>query len=147
MFSARGVALNVTAASVQLRVLHNSVYLSARLKLRSTNSSNSKFYFLQWSLLVYLPLHVVNVYWWWGADRWCMYHMINALKITFVRIQTDSDEDAHRAIFFLAWFPFLRTQKKRKRGLWDHDVPRVRMCAPHLIIERSDRFSRKLVWR
>jgi hypothetical protein len=39
MFSARGVALNVTTASVQLRMLHNSVYLSARLKLRSTNSS------------------------------------------------------------------------------------------------------------
>jgi hypothetical protein len=37
MFSARGVALNVTTASVQLRVLHNSVYLSARLKLRGTN--------------------------------------------------------------------------------------------------------------
>jgi hypothetical protein len=28
------VALNVTTASVQLRVLHNSVYLPARLKLR-----------------------------------------------------------------------------------------------------------------
>jgi hypothetical protein len=38
MFSARGVALNVTTASVQLRVLHNSVYLSARLKLRGTNT-------------------------------------------------------------------------------------------------------------
>jgi hypothetical protein len=37
MFSARGVVLNVTTASVQLRVLHNSVYLSARLKLRGTN--------------------------------------------------------------------------------------------------------------
>jgi hypothetical protein len=36
-FSARGVALNVTTASVQLRVLHNSVYLSARLKLGGTN--------------------------------------------------------------------------------------------------------------
>jgi hypothetical protein len=35
MFSARGVALNVTTASVQLRVLHNSVYLSARLKLQA----------------------------------------------------------------------------------------------------------------
>jgi hypothetical protein len=43
MFSARGVALNVTTASVQLRVLHNSVYLSARLKLRGTNyNRNSK---------------------------------------------------------------------------------------------------------
>jgi hypothetical protein len=40
MFSARGVALNVTTASVQLRVLHNSVYLSARLKLRGTNYTN-----------------------------------------------------------------------------------------------------------
>jgi hypothetical protein len=39
MFSARGVALNVTTASVQLRVLNNSVYLSARLKLRGTNST------------------------------------------------------------------------------------------------------------
>jgi hypothetical protein len=29
--SARGVALDVTTASVQLRVLHNSAYLSARL--------------------------------------------------------------------------------------------------------------------
>jgi hypothetical protein len=37
MFSAREVALNVTTASVQLRVLHNSVYLSARLKLRGNN--------------------------------------------------------------------------------------------------------------
>jgi hypothetical protein len=37
MFSARGVALNVITASVQLRVLHSSVYLSARLKLRGTN--------------------------------------------------------------------------------------------------------------
>jgi hypothetical protein len=39
MFSSRGVALNVTTASIQLCVLNNSVYLSARLKLRSTNSS------------------------------------------------------------------------------------------------------------
>jgi hypothetical protein len=38
MFSAWGVALNVTMASVQLRVLHYSVYLSAWLKLRGTNS-------------------------------------------------------------------------------------------------------------
>jgi hypothetical protein len=37
MFSARGVALNVTTARVQLRVLHN-VYLSAWLQLRGTNS-------------------------------------------------------------------------------------------------------------
>jgi hypothetical protein len=41
MFSARGVALNVTTASVQLRVLHTSVYLSARLMLRGTNSSTN----------------------------------------------------------------------------------------------------------
>jgi hypothetical protein len=41
MFSAWGVALNGTTASVQLRVLHNSVYLSARLKLRGTNSTSS----------------------------------------------------------------------------------------------------------
>jgi hypothetical protein len=40
MFSARGVALNVTTASVQLCVLHNSVYLSAWLKLRGTNSTD-----------------------------------------------------------------------------------------------------------
>jgi hypothetical protein len=33
IFSALGVALNITTANVQLRVLHNSVYLSARLKL------------------------------------------------------------------------------------------------------------------
>jgi hypothetical protein len=32
MFSAQEVALNITTASVQLRVLHNSVYLSARLQ-------------------------------------------------------------------------------------------------------------------
>jgi hypothetical protein len=38
MFSSQGVALNVTTGSVQLRVLHNSVYLFARLKLRGTNS-------------------------------------------------------------------------------------------------------------
>jgi hypothetical protein len=38
MFSARGVALKVTTVSVQLRVLHNSVYISARLKLPGTNS-------------------------------------------------------------------------------------------------------------
>jgi hypothetical protein len=44
MFSARRAPLNVTTASVQLRVLHNSVYLSARLKLRGTNSS-------QWYLM------------------------------------------------------------------------------------------------
>jgi hypothetical protein len=36
--SAWGVALNVTTASVKVRVLHNSVYLSARLKLRGTDS-------------------------------------------------------------------------------------------------------------
>jgi hypothetical protein len=40
MFSARGVALNVTTASVQLRMLHNSVYLSAGLKLRGTNNTS-----------------------------------------------------------------------------------------------------------
>jgi hypothetical protein len=39
MFSARGVALKVTTVSVQLRVLHNSVYISARLKLPGTNST------------------------------------------------------------------------------------------------------------
>jgi hypothetical protein len=39
MFSDRGVALNVTTASVQLRVLHTGVYLFARLKLRGTNST------------------------------------------------------------------------------------------------------------
>jgi hypothetical protein len=33
-----GVALNVTTASVQLRVLYNSAYFSARLKLRGTKS-------------------------------------------------------------------------------------------------------------
>jgi hypothetical protein len=32
--------MNVTTASVQLRVAHNSVYLSARLKLRGTNSTS-----------------------------------------------------------------------------------------------------------
>jgi hypothetical protein len=37
MFSAWGVALNVTTASVQLRVLHNSVYLSVRLKSQGNN--------------------------------------------------------------------------------------------------------------
>jgi hypothetical protein len=31
--------VNVTTASVQLRVLNNSVYLSARLKLRGTNNT------------------------------------------------------------------------------------------------------------
>jgi hypothetical protein len=41
MFSARGVALNVITASEQLRVLHNSVYLSAGLKLRGTNSTHT----------------------------------------------------------------------------------------------------------
>jgi hypothetical protein len=39
MFPARGVALNVTTGSVQLRVLHNRAYLSARLKLQGTNSN------------------------------------------------------------------------------------------------------------
>jgi hypothetical protein len=39
MFSARGVALKVTTVSVQLRLLHNSVYISARLKLPGTNST------------------------------------------------------------------------------------------------------------
>jgi hypothetical protein len=39
MFSARGVALKVTTVSVQLRVLHNIVYISARLKLPGTNST------------------------------------------------------------------------------------------------------------
>jgi hypothetical protein len=39
MFSARGVALKVTTVSVQLRVFHNSVYISARLKLPGTNYS------------------------------------------------------------------------------------------------------------
>jgi hypothetical protein len=38
MFSAQGVALNVTTASLQLRMLYNSAYLSAWLKLRGTNS-------------------------------------------------------------------------------------------------------------
>jgi hypothetical protein len=38
MFSTRRVALNVTTASVQLRVLNNSVYLSAGLKLRGLAS-------------------------------------------------------------------------------------------------------------
>jgi hypothetical protein len=41
MFSARGVALKVTTVSVQLRVLHNSVYISARLKLPGTNSTHT----------------------------------------------------------------------------------------------------------
>jgi hypothetical protein len=48
MFSARGVALNATTASVQLRVLYNNAYLSARLKLRGTNSN-----FLVLSNLIY----------------------------------------------------------------------------------------------
>jgi hypothetical protein len=54
MFSARGLALNVTTASVQLRALHNSVYLSARLKLRGTNYS--------WFLAEteHLSIHVYN---------------------------------------------------------------------------------------
>jgi hypothetical protein len=56
MFSARGVALNVTTASVQLRVLHNSVYLSARLKLRGTNLYVSLLYLtLCLSLMEPLP--------------------------------------------------------------------------------------------
>jgi hypothetical protein len=42
MFSARGVALNVTTASVQLRVVHNSDYLSARLKLRGNNCNEEE---------------------------------------------------------------------------------------------------------
>jgi hypothetical protein len=33
-----GSSSNVTTASVQLHMLHNSVYVSARLKLRGTNS-------------------------------------------------------------------------------------------------------------
>jgi hypothetical protein len=40
MFSARGGALNIITAGVQLRVLHNSVILFARLKLRGTNYTN-----------------------------------------------------------------------------------------------------------
>jgi hypothetical protein len=42
MFSARGVALNVTVASEQVRVLQIRGFLSARLKLRGTNSSKRK---------------------------------------------------------------------------------------------------------
>jgi hypothetical protein len=45
MFSAQRVALNVTTASVQLRVLPNSVYLSARIKLRGTNSTGHRGFF------------------------------------------------------------------------------------------------------
>jgi hypothetical protein len=45
MFFARGVALNVTAASVQLRVLRNSVYFSARLNLRGNNCTKAAWLF------------------------------------------------------------------------------------------------------
>jgi hypothetical protein len=37
MFFTQGVALNITTASVQLCVLHNSIYLSVWIKLRGTN--------------------------------------------------------------------------------------------------------------
>jgi hypothetical protein len=52
MFSARGVALNVTTASVQLRVLHTSVYVSAQLKLRGTNS-------MLWEIAIVMTVYLL----------------------------------------------------------------------------------------
>jgi hypothetical protein len=84
MFSARGVALNVTTASVQLRVLYNSAYLSARLKLRGTNSSYSDFQFSRspcrtLSLLVFPPFWPLQ-YWHWD---WCAEQIVVAVTLLY----------------------------------------------------------------